>query len=99
MFQREGDQLTVRLEGRVDANAAPRFASELERALPGVKSLAIDCGGLRYISSSGLRMLMLAVKTMSRQGKMRIVNVDKDIYEIMETTGFTGVCEVCGKEE
>lgn len=94
MFQREGDKVTIFPEGRIDANSAPQFAAEMESALPGARELVVDCSNLVYISSSGLRALMLGVKAMNRQGKMRIVNVSSGIFDIMETTGFTGICDV-----
>lgn len=93
-IERDGGKTTVYTEGRIDTNSAPKFAAEMEQALPGTTELVLDCGALEYISSSGLRAIMLAVKTMQRQGEMRIVNVNEDIYNILETTGFTGVCEV-----
>ena len=94
MIQRDGTSLTIFAEGRIDTNAAPHFAAEMEKALPGVTDLTVDCAKLEYISSSGLRALMLAVKTMAAQGDMRIINMNEDIYDILEATGFTGVCDV-----
>ena len=58
------------------------------------EELILDLNDPEYISSSGLRAVMLAVKTMARRGEMRIVNVSEDVYDILETTGFTGVCDV-----
>jgi hypothetical protein len=37
---------------------------------------------------------MLAVKTMDRQGEMKIIHVSEPVYEIMETIGFTGICDI-----
>ena len=91
---REGSRVTVVTDSRIDAYGAPQFAEAMETALDGAEALTLDCSDLEYISSSGLRAVMLAVKTMGRQGAMRIVNVRAEIYDILETTGFTGVCDV-----
>ena len=94
-MQRDGDRLTVFTEGRIDTNSAPQFASELESALDGVADLTLDCSLLEYVSSSGLRVVMQAIKTMGkRHGAIRIVNVSEYLYDILETPGFTGVCDV-----
>ena len=93
-FENDNGKVTVYATGRIDANHAPQFAADMEKALKDAHDLVIDCRDLDYISSSGLRAVMLAVKTMAKQGEMRIVNVNKDIYSIFEMTGFTGVCEV-----
>ena len=91
--------VTVYAEGRIDTNGAPAFGAAMEEALAGARELVIDCGGLEYLSSSGLRVIMLAVKTMNRQGETRIVNVGEPIYEILETTGFTGICDIAMKDD
>ncbi len=93
-IKREGSRVTVLADGRIDAVGAPQFAEAMENALKGAEDLTLDFGSLEYISSSGLRAVMLAVRTMARQGAMRIVNVRGEIYDVLETTGFTGICDV-----
>lgn len=94
-MQRDGEKLTIFVQGRIDTTRAPEFGAEVERALDGVRELVFDCSELVYIASSGLRVLMLAIKTLRKQsGEVRIVNVNEDIYGILETTGFTGTCDV-----
>ena len=94
MIQREGGKVTLLTQDRIDTNRAPQFAKEMEEALQGAQQLVIDCSNLEYISSSGLRVVMLAAKTMDGRKGLSIVNVNEAIYEILETTGFTGVCDV-----
>ena len=93
-IQKDGAKVTLFAEGRVDTNNAPRFAADMEKALEDATDLTLDFSGLTYISSSGLRAVMLAVKAMARQGSIRIIGVSEDVYDILETTGFTGVCEI-----
>ena len=97
-IKRNGSSITLFAKGRIDTNAAPQFAAEMEEVLKDAEELTLDFSGLEYISSSGLRAVMLAVKTMRRRGSMQIVNVREDIYSVLETTGFTGVCDVELKE-
>jgi len=96
---RDGSRVTFVADGRIDTYSAPRFAEAMETALDGAEDLTLDFGKLEYISSSGLRAVMLAVKTMGRQGAMRIVNLSTEIYDVLATTGFTGVCDVEMKPE
>ncbi|MBQ9459561.1 MAG: STAS domain-containing protein [Oscillospiraceae bacterium] len=94
-MQRDGNKLTAFAAGRIDTNSAPEFASELESVLDGVMDLTLDFSELEYISSSGLRVLMIAIKEMQkRRGDIRIVNASESIFDILETTGFAGVCDV-----
>ena len=91
---REGRKATVLVTGRIDAYSAPEFAEGLWVAAEGTEDLTLDFADLEYISSSGLRAVMLAIKTMAKQGEMRITHVKASVYETLEATGFTGVCDV-----
>ncbi len=92
--KREVSKTTLYAEGRIDVHIAPQFAAEIEAALPGITELILDFSAVSYISSSGLRALMLAAKAMARQGEMRITGVSGEVYNVLETTGFTGVIDV-----
>ena len=93
-IERNGSKTTLITDERIDTYGAPQFAAEVAKALEGTKDLTLDFGRLAYISSSGLRSVMSAVKVMARQGDMRIVNVGAGVYDILEATGFTGMCDV-----
>ena len=84
----DGDRLTIALDGRLDANAAPELEETLKVALKNVKTLVFDLRDLRYISSGGLRVLLSAQKQMNRQGRMRLVNVGEDVMRAIRTKGL-----------
>jgi anti-sigma B factor antagonist len=90
----EGNQLTIKLEGRLDTNTAPELDEELKEVLPGVEDLVFDFGGLKYISSAGLRLILTTQKTMNQQGSLVIRNVNDMVMEIFETTGFTDILTI-----
>ncbi len=94
MIRREGSKTVITTAGRIDALSASAFAAEMEEAVKGTDSLVIDCGVLDYISSSGLRVVMLAVKAMKNHGELKVINVCEPVYEILEATGFTGICDI-----
>lgn len=83
---KEGTALTVALEGRLDTTTAPELEAALNEALDGVEALTIDLEQLEYISSAGLRVLLMAVK---KTGKVTVVNASEAVREIFETTGFS----------
>ena len=92
--KREGDALTIALEGYLDTTTAPELEAVLETALEGVKDLTFDFEKLEYISSSGLRLLLSSQKAMNVQGKMKVVHVNDTIQEIFEVTGFCDVLTI-----
>lgn len=84
----DGQVLTIYLNGRLDTNTAPLLDAELNNSLDGITSLIFNFEKLDYISSAGLRTLLLAQKKMAKQGKMVIKNANDGIKDIFEITGF-----------
>ena len=91
---RNGNALTLALEGRLDTMTAPQLEAVLKEALPGVEALTFDLEKLDYISSAGLRMLLSAQKTKSRQVTMKVKNANEMILEIFEVTGFSDILTI-----
>ena len=87
--QADGSTLTVKVEGRVDSNTAVELDRALNGALDGISKLILDFERLEYISTAGLRALLIAQKTMNQQGTIVIRNVSGAVKEIFEVTGFT----------
>jgi len=88
------EELTITLEGRLDTVTAPSLEEELKASLEGIKKLVLDFGALEYISSAGLRVLLMAQKTMNKQGSMVIRNVNETIAEVFEITGFADMLTI-----
>lgn len=87
-MNKDGKDLTVILEGRLDTLTAPELEEKLEPALEGVEKLVFDFKDLRYISSAGLRVLLTSMQIMEDQGEMKVCNVCPEVMEIFEVTGF-----------
>ncbi len=90
----EGSKLTAAFEGRLDTNTTPLAEKELADSLDNVKELILDFKGLDYISSAGLRLLLMLQKKMNNQGSMTIINANEMVKEIFEVTGFADVLTV-----
>lgn len=91
MFQEE--QLVITLSGHIDSGNAAEVEKEclaLTSTYEG-KSLTVDAQDLNYISSAGLRILLRLRKSYN---DLRIINVNPEIYEILDMTGFTQMMTV-----
>lgn len=91
---KNGTDFEIALEGRLDTTTAPQLEKELKDSIDGVTELNFDFEKLEYISSAGLRVLLSAQKIMNKQGHMVIHNVNDDIMEIFEVTGFSDILEI-----
>ena len=88
------NKLTYAIEGRIDTKTAPELEAALKGALDGITELVFDFTNVSYISSAGLRVLLIAQKQMNKQGKMKVVNANSDLMEIFEVTGFTDILTI-----
>lgn len=86
--------LSVALEGRLDTTTAPQLEAFLKDALGGVAELTLDFAKLEYISSAGLRVLLSTHKIMSKTGSMTVKNVNAEINEIFQITGFSDILTI-----
>ncbi|MBR3004990.1 MAG: STAS domain-containing protein [Lachnospiraceae bacterium] len=92
-------ELTIALDGRLDANTADELETEIVNSLEGITSLIIDLDKLEYVSSAGLRVFLLTYKKMVKQGEMKMINANDDVMSIFEMTEFTDILEINKKEE
>ena len=91
---RNGDSLTLELQGRLDINSAPELKELLDSELIGVTALVFDLKELEYISSGGIRVIAAAQKQMKKQGSMKIRNANSIITEIFKLTGLINVFDI-----
>ena len=94
MLFADADKLTVKVEGRLDTTTAPELEQEIKASTDGITELVFDFGSLEYISSAGLRVLLSAQKVMNKQGSMKVTNVNEEIMEIFEVTGFSDILTI-----
>lgn len=92
--KREQNKLTVLIEGRLDTNTTPQAEKELLEDLDDVTELILDFSKLAYISSAGLRVLLMLQKRMNSRGSMKIVNASDLVKEIFDVTGFSDVLTI-----
>ena len=90
----EDQILTIFLEGAIDSATAPEAEKqimEIYRAHT-AKEVVLDAEKLRYISSSGLRVLL---KLRKLEQNMKLINASAEVYDIFEMTGFTDLFPIC----
>ncbi len=90
-----GNEVTIKIEGRLDTTTAPEFENEVNSVLDTAEKLVFDLKDLDYVSSAGLRVLLIAQKNMSSRGcEMIVTGCSEDIMEIFEVTGFADILTI-----
>ena len=87
--QRDGLVVTA-VRGRVDSMSARDFETALAAAVNEAGNyLVLDCAELQYISSAGLRCLLLTIKKVDALGGAFIMcQLSTPIREVLEVSGF-----------
>lgn len=95
-IKKQDDKTLVTLNGRIDTTNADKFQNDL---LPLMQEenpdIDIDCSGMTYTSSQGLRMFLLLQKSViARHGKMLMRNMNPQVKEVFDITGFSNIITI-----
>lgn len=82
----------LKLAGRLDTITAKDFSSNIGQFMPDGGNLQIDCTELDYVSSAGLRVLLMVQKTlMAKGGKLILQGLKAEVRNVFEMTGFSNI--------
>lgn len=85
-------ETVVSLVGRLDTVTSPELGNALEPYVNGAKTVVLECGSMEYISSSGLRVILSAHKSIKSSGGTLVVrNLNREVRSVFELTGLTRV--------
>ena len=72
----------------MDTITAPELLKRFQEAGSGVKAIHIDVRRMSYVSSAGLRVLLMMYKSLEDKDNFELTGVSDEVREILETTGF-----------
>ena len=85
------EETVLMISGRLDTNTAPVLEKTIREDIRENATLVLDMKELEYISSAGLRVLLSAQKRMQKSGSMKLKNVNEEVMEVLEMTGFADI--------
>ena len=86
------DAIRLDVEGRVDTTTAPQLQQAILTAFQKTKDLVVNFEQVEYISSAGLRSLLIGEKTAkSKGGSMTITGANEAVIEVFKVTGFINI--------
>lgn len=90
------DICEVRPKGRLDSATGPAFEQDLlQQIAAGRQRLLLDFAELQYISSAGLRIVLLAAKKMKAAGgRLALCSLNPQIAEVFEISGFSNILDI-----
>jgi anti-sigma B factor antagonist len=95
--EQQTDQcLILSIKGRLDTTNYNMLEKKLmEMIESNHHRILVECTGMDYISSSGLRILLMGLKKISQvKGKFVLCGLQENIHEIFEISGFSSIFEI-----
>ncbi len=93
--ERDGDVLVVAARGDLNAGSCGRLEQELNARIDaGRRRLVLDLGEVRYVSSAGLRVFLLAARKIGKDGRFVLARPVEAVRGVLEMTGFLGIIRV-----
>ena len=86
--KKNGSTLEIAVKGKLDTTTAPDLAAEVDKGLDGAEFLLWDFSNLKYISSAGIRVLMIAANLPDDPDKMKITGCNQMVQMAFILTGL-----------
>ena len=98
---RKADAVVLALSGKLDATTAKAFENKIFSVIDsGAQRLVIDLSQLDYVSSSGLRVFLLAAKRLQpTNGKVSLCGLQDHIRQVFDLAGFSSILSIYGSRD
>lgn len=99
--KKAGGCMVININGRLDTTNYSVLEKKLMELIDaGEIRLLVNLSRMDYVSSSGLRILLMALKRITMaKGKFALCSLQENIKEIFEISGFTNIFEIYPDEE
>ncbi|MBQ6377163.1 MAG: STAS domain-containing protein, partial [Prevotella sp.] len=81
-------KLVMKVQGRVDTLTATQLLKAFQEASPQTDSIELDVEKMPYISSAGLRVLLIMLKSVKDQSCFKVFHIQPEVEKILKVTGF-----------
>ena len=94
--ERQDDVLSIQVGGRIDGSNAITFQEAIRAAVADRdRAMIMDCAELSYVSSAGLRAVLMTAKTLTnRDVRFALCALSDNVLEIFEKSGFDKIIAI-----
>ena len=91
----ESGVLTLRVEGALNNATSPMLEEALSAAIDEAKQISVDFADTKYVSSAGLRVILIGLKKAKKNGvTIKFVNVSTSVLDVLDATGFSDFMDI-----
>jgi anti-sigma B factor antagonist len=93
---RKADAVILSLSGKLDATTAKTFEDRIIGVInSGTQRLVVDLSQLDYVSSSGLRVFIIAAKRLqTMNGKIVLCSMKDHVRQVFDLAGFSSMLSI-----
>lgn len=85
----------IALSGRIDSRTVPDIETEVRAATAEAKRVVLDLDAVPYLSSAGIRLLLLLYRDVrDRGGRIVLAGLSEELRDVLDMTGFLSFFEV-----
>jgi anti-anti-sigma factor len=101
VHQEKDGVICLQIEGRLDAESAQEAETTVRDVLKqGSRRMLFDLSQMEYISSAGLRVILMAVKELrNKQGKVVLCGLTPYVKEIFDVSNFSSIIPITDSVE
>lgn len=99
---KSGNATVLIIEGRIDSGTSAILEKKLIAMIEtdGVKDIAMDFSSMDYISSAGLRVLLMAAKKAGKLGgKVVLAGLSANVKEVFDISGFSNIFSIYASQD
>ena len=94
-MERNAQEIVLQVEGRLDTTTAPAAQEAFLKVAGQYAEMELNFTDLAYVSSAGLRALLMLQKQVNKTGgSLVLTNVKPSVKEVFEITGFAGIMNI-----
>ena len=84
-----GNRMEMKLSGKLDTVSVPDFEEKTQTLPKGITEVVLDMSELLYVSSAGLRAILVLLQDLEEaDGTLYVRNVPQIVQDVFEVTGF-----------
>ena len=97
---KNGEYLVLEFTGNLDTGTSPAVEKQVNELIEnGELKFVFNFENTKYMSSSGLRVLLATAKKLKKQGELKISNLNSVIEEVFDVSGFSSILNVYKTQE
>ena len=94
------EYVIIEFTGNLDTATSPDVEKEINQLIAdGETKFVFNFENTKYMSSSGLRVLLSTAKKLKKSGELRISNLNSVIEEVFDVSGFSSILNVYKTQE